>query len=53
VSGAGDRVRLINNPDMVGEVVYVSVDGRHVSVQFPGPGPAKVCAIDEIERAEA
>ena len=47
----GDRVRLINNPDMVGEVVYVAVDGRDVTVQFPGPGPAKVCAIDEIERA--
>lgn len=44
----GDRVRLTHNPDMVGEVVYVSVDGRHVSVQFPGPGQVKVCAIDEV-----
>ena len=45
----GDRVRLVNNPDMVGEVVYVAASGQYVSVQFPGPGPAKVCAIDSIE----
>ena len=45
----GDRVRLANNPDMVGEVVYVAANGRYASVQFPGPGPAKVCAIDLIE----
>ena len=49
----GDRVRLINNPDMVGEVVYAAVDGRYVSVQFPGPGPAKTCVIDEIEEARS
>lgn len=45
----GDRVRLVDNPDMVGEVVYVAANGRYVSVQFPGPGPARVCAIDAIE----
>ena len=45
----GDRVRLVNNPDIVGEVVYVAANGRYVSVQFPRPGPAKVCAIDLIE----
>ncbi|MDD3072001.1 MAG: hypothetical protein PHX88_12500, partial [Methanoculleus horonobensis] len=45
----GDRVRLVNNPDIVGEVVYVAANGRYASVQFPGPGPAKVCAIDLIE----
>jgi hypothetical protein len=45
----GDLVRLADNPDMVGEVVYVAANGRYVSVQFPGPGPAKVCAIDSIE----
>ena len=44
----GDRVRLVHNPDMVGEVVYVAVDGRDVSVKFPGPGPAKVYAIDDL-----
>ena len=45
----GDRVRLVNNPDIVGEVVYVAANGRYASVQFPGPGPATVCAIDSIE----
>ena len=45
----GDRVRLVDNPDMVGEVVYVATNGRYASVQFPGPGPATVCAIDSIE----
>ena len=49
----GDRVRLVDNPDMVGEVVYVATNGRYASVQFPGPGPAKVCAIDSIEGVEA
>jgi len=49
----GDRVRLVDNPDMVGEVVYVAANGRYASVQFPGPGPAKVCAIDSIEGVEA
>jgi hypothetical protein len=42
-------VRLVNNPDMVGEVVYVAASGQYASVQFPGPGPARVCAIDSIE----
>ena len=45
----GDRVRLVDNPDVVGEVVYVAASGQYASVQFPGPGPAKVCAIDSIE----
>ncbi len=49
----GDRVRLVDNPDMVGEVVYVAANGRYASVQFPGPGPARVCAIDSIEGVEA
>ena len=48
MSGAGDRVRLAHNPDMVGEVVYAAGDGRYVTVQFPVPGPAKTCAIDEV-----
>ena len=45
----GDRVRLVDNPDVVGEVIYVAANGRYASVQFPGWRPAKVCAIDSIE----
>ena len=44
----GDRVALVEVPGRIGEVEFVSKE--HASVLFPGSGPARVFALDELRR---
>ncbi len=46
----GDRVALVTDPDRVGEVTFISKSGTSASVQFPGPGPARVYNLADLRR---
>jgi hypothetical protein len=45
---AGDRVALVKDPALVGEVIFRR--NHSASVQFPGGGPARVYNLTELRR---